>query len=100
MRPGVVTIQAPTESYDAERNVLTSWRTVATLRGYVLPESGDLVQKLYGIDEQVTDRLIYKGQSDFLVVGNRVVYGNKTYVIVWPQNYTKVMDVKLRLLNV
>lgn len=91
-----VIIQSPTVTYDAERNSIETWTAAATLRGYLLPESGELVQRLYGIDDTVTDRFIYKGQSDSLVVGNRLVTTDNTYLIVWVGNYGRMADVKLK----
>lgn len=97
MTPISIKIQTPTTTYDAERNATETFADVATIRGFILPENGDLVQKLYGIEEQVTNRLIYKGTSSSLVVGNRLVDGSKKYDIVWVADYRKALDVKLRL---
>lgn len=95
-----VTIQSPTVTYDAERNAIPTWAKVIDLRGYLLPESGELVQKLYGIDNDVTDRFIYKGQSSSLTVGNRLITTDNTYLIVWVGNYGRMADVKLKLVVV
>ena len=99
MTPVSITIQTPTTTYDAERNATEIFADVATIRGFILPENGDLVQKLYGIEEQVTDRLIYKGRSAYFVIGNRLVADGKKYKIVWPADYKKIFDVKLRLVT-
>lgn len=100
MRKSTVTIQAPTTTYDEERNAINNYADVATLKGFILPENGDLVQRIYGLDEKVTHRFIYKGQSAFLVKGNRIVEDGISYDIIWPANYCKkVLDVKLQLVT-
>jgi len=100
MRKSTVTIQAPTTTYDEERNAIKNFADVATLKGFILPENGDLVQRIYGLDEKVTHRFIYKGQSAFLVKGNRIVEDGISYDIIWPANYCKkVLDVKLQLVT-
>ena len=100
MRKSTVTIQAPTTTYDEERNAKNDFATVATLKGFILPENGDLVQRIYGLDEKVTHRFIYKGQSAFLVKGNRIIEDGISYDIIWPANYCKkVLDVKLQLVT-
>lgn len=97
--PSTITVQAPATTYDAERNATQTWATVATVKGFILPEAGDVVQKLYGIDEQVTNRFIFKGRSAYLVIGNRLVSDGKSYDIVWVADYRKMLDVKLRLVT-
>lgn len=101
MNKSTIIVQAVEETtYDVNRVATQTWANVATLAGFVLPENGDIVQKLYGIDKQVTNRFIYKGQCDYLVQDNRLVSEGKTFDIVFVADYKKALDVKLRLVVV
>jgi len=101
MNKSTIIVQAVKETtYDVNRVATQTWANVATLSGFVLPENGDIVQKLYGIDKQVTNRFIYKGQCDYLVQDNRLVSEGKTFDIVFVADYKKALDVKLRLVVV
>lgn len=88
-------IQGPITAEDNEGIVTQSWSDVGQVEGVMLPYGNERALRDYGFTENVKYRFFYKGNNANLKVGNRILFKDTGYPIVYVADYGKAMDVLL-----